>query len=857
MFKNTKVTTLAAISLGLLALLLVAMGFYNGRTLRSADDSDSVLFSQNTKPLADLGTAVRDFYRSWTNLLQASAIEDVGLRRELLAKAEKRLASADEKLAELDKELVVAEVRTAFSDVKRLYETVAAGLRQQMAAVREGRTASVAKAMNGGALDQSRVEFGARNDKFTDLLEARAHDRSARNTVEANAAIRTTTIVAVVAMILAVTLALLLHRRLSALFAQLSDEAKRIGKAAVEGQLSARGDAETAFIEARPVLEAFNRVLDAVIAPLNVAADYVQRISKGDIPPKITEAYSGDFNTIKNSINRCIDSLTSLIEEMNRMSHEHDLGEIDASIVVERFEGAYQTMAKGVNVMVGGHIAVKRKAMACVAEFGRGNFEAALEKFPGKKAFINETIEQVRSNLKALIADANALSKAAVEGKLSTRADLARHQGDFRKIMEGVNETLDSVLAPVEEAAEVLGRLAKRELSARVRGNYQGDHAKIKDALNATAEALQAILAPVDEVGRVLDQLAHKDLRARVTGAYEGDGAKLKSALNLTADALHDALQQVAVAVDQVSSATGQIAASSQSVADGASQQASALEETSSRLESMSASSKRSADAAHEANLLSSTAKTAATGGAAAMEQMTTAMCKIRASAEGTSQIIKDINEIAFQTNLLALNAAVEAARAGEAGRGFAVVAEEVRSLALRSKEAAMKTEELIRESVRQTTEGEETSKEVKARLTDIVEGIAKVSGIITEITASAKEQSVGVEELNRGVTNINTVTQQNAANSEESSSAAAELSGQAEELAAMIATFQLAKQGGGAASSATSAGRDTSSRRPPVERGSATAKAVGGRANAGRGHLAAAEKVIPMRDDLGDFKDF
>ena len=102
-------------------------------------------------------------------------------------------------------------------------------------------------------------------------------------------------------------------------------------------------------------------------------------------------------------------------------------------------------MAEGVNKMVGGHIAVKQKAMACIAEFGKGNFEAALEKFPGKKAFINDTIEQVRSNLKTMAADAVMLAKAAEEGKLRRRADASKHQGDFRKIVQGVNDTLDGV----------------------------------------------------------------------------------------------------------------------------------------------------------------------------------------------------------------------------------------------------------------------------------------------------------------------------------------------------------------------------------------------------------------------------
>jgi methyl-accepting chemotaxis protein len=260
---------------------------------------------------------------------------------------------------------------------------------------------------------------------------------------------------------------------------------------------------------------------------------------------------------------------------------------------------------------------------------------------------------------------------------------------------------------------------------------------------------------------------------------------------------LHEALAQVSGAVDQVSAAAGQIASSSQIVADGASQQASSLEETSSALESMSAMSKRTSDNAVQANALAQTAKKAAMSGTSAVEQMSVAMTKIKSSAEGTSQIIRDINEIAFQTNLLALNAAVEAARAGEAGRAFAVVAEEVRSLALRSKEAAMKTEELIKESVRQAGEGEVTSQKMAGKLTEILEGIEKVSGIVNEISASAKEQSAGVDRINRAVADMNKVTQQNAANSEESSSAAVELSSQAEEVAAMVSSFQLARTRG------------------------------------------------------------
>jgi methyl-accepting chemotaxis protein len=343
-----------------------------------------------------------------------------------------------------------------------------------------------------------------------------------------------------------------------------------------------------------------------------------------------------------------------------------------------------------------------------------------------------------------LVEDMGALSEAALAGRLGARAEEDRHQGDFRRVVGGVNRTLQALLAPVEEADRVLQRLAGRDLRARVTGDYQGDHARIKDSTNATAQAL------------------------------------------------HDALAQVAAAAEQVSGAATQIASSAQAVASGASQQAASLQETTSSLASVAAVTRASAGDAQSANALAGTARQAATDGAAAVAQMQGAMGKIRASAEGTSQIIRDINDIAFQTNLLALNAAVEAARAGEAGRGFAVVAEEVRSLALRAKEAASKTEALIQESVRQAGEGEQTARRVAGKLGEIVAGIGEVSGIVAQIAAAARQQTSGIDQVDRAVGEMDRVTQQNAASAEESSSAASQLSGQAEELAAMVAAFSL-----------------------------------------------------------------
>jgi len=441
---------------------------------------------------------------------------------------------------------------------------------------------------------------------------------------------------------------------------------------------------------------------------------------------------------------RAANELQAVIDATNEMTKGQTQGDIEAYIDIERFQGAYRALAEGVNAGVRIHVDNILEFLNFIATYANGDFSPILPPRPGKQIVANQRMDLLRNNLRQVSAEVQGLLKAAQEGRLEARADASKYSGDWAKIVQGLNDTMDVLAAPVTEARAVLERLAGRDLRARMAGTYQGDHATVKESLNKTAAAL------------------------------------------------HDAMSQVARAVDQISASSSQIASSSQAVASGASEQASSLEETGSSLESMSSMTKNAADNAQQASTLAATAKGAATEGSAAMDQMTSAMGKIKASAEGTSQIIKDINEIAFQTNLLALNAAVEAARAGEAGRGFAVVAEEVRSLALRSKEAANKTEELIRQSVKEAGEGEVTAKHVSEKLSEIVGTVSKVADIVAESSASAKEQASGIDQINKAIAQVNTVTQQNAANSEESSSAAAELSGQAEDLAAMVGSFHL-----------------------------------------------------------------
>jgi methyl-accepting chemotaxis protein len=243
---------------------------------------------------------------------------------------------------------------------------------------------------------------------------------------------------------------------------------------------------------------------------------------------------------------------------------------------------------------------------------------------------------------------------------------------------------------------------------------------------------------------------------------------------------IRDVADRLVSGADQTAAAAGQVSAASQSLAEGASEQAASLEETSASLEEMSSMTQRNATSAHSAKDLANQTRTAADTGARDMQEMSTAMADIKASSDNIAKIIKTIDEIAFQTNILALNAAVEAARAGEAGMGFAVVADEVRTLAQRSAQAAKETADRIQDAIDKSSRGVQISGKVATSLQEILGKARQVDELVAEIASASREQNQGITQINTAVTQMDKVTQANAANAEESASAAEELNAQA-----------------------------------------------------------------------------
>ena len=257
-------------------------------------------------------------------------------------------------------------------------------------------------------------------------------------------------------------------------------------------------------------------------------------------------------------------------------------------------------------------------------------------------------------------------------------------------------------------------------------------------------------------------------------------------------------LQTLRQVGDQAFGAAAQINDASQSLAEGASEQAASLEETSASLEEMSSMTKLNAQHAGQAKELANQTRTAAEAGSAEMRSMSQAMDAIKASSDNIAKIIKTIDEIAFQTNILALNAAVEAARAGEAGAGFAVVAEEVRNLAQRSAQAARETADKIEDSIQKSQQGVQFSGQIARRLEEIVAKARQVDELLVSIATASREQSEGVNQINLAVTQMDKVTQSNAANAEETAAAAREMDSQAKTLNEVVVELAGLVSGGG-----------------------------------------------------------
>lgn len=340
---------------------------------------------------------------------------------------------------------------------------------------------------------------------------------------------------------------------------------------------------------------------------------------------------------------------------------------------------------------------------------------------------------------------------------------------------------------------------------------------------NAQASKRQALV--VEALSRSLALLASGDLTCHLSDAFPSEYQQLKDDFNGAITKLNEAISTIAIASQEITGASREISSATTAFSERTEEQAASLEQTSSSMEQIAATVKNNAENAKRANDLAQGTREIADRGGAVVSEAVSAMARIEESSGKIADIISVIDEIARQTNLLALNAAVEAARAGEAGRGFAVVASEVRSLAQRSSQAAKDIKDLILNSSGQVQDGVKLVNRAGATLQEIVRSIKDVADLVAEIATASREQSGGVEQVNKTLTQIDEMTQQNSAMVEENAAAARTLDQQAEAMAERVGAFKMSASGAAAPQQARVA--PAPARAVPVKKPSAGRRAV------------------------------
>ncbi|MDM8535933.1 methyl-accepting chemotaxis protein [Desulfobacterales bacterium HSG17] len=585
--------------------------------------------------------------------------------------------------------------------------------------------------------------------------------------------------------------------------------------AALEGNLDTRGD-ESKFGGAYDgIIMGVNNILDVVAAPLNLTAEYLNRISKGDIPGKIEQEYNGDFNKIRNSLNNLIENLSGTIRVAERIA-AGDLA-VDVTILSDK-----DMLGKSLNLMI--------------------------------------------DTIRIIIEDINMLTKAATEGQLDIRGDAEKFGGEYSRIINGINMTLDAVIGPLNVAASYVDRISKGDFPEKITEEYKGDFNEIRNNINLLVEnlrgtvkvaekiadgdlsvsvnilsekdvlgqsltkmiktlndivhdinkltdaalegkldirgdenrfggvydgiimgvnnTLDAVVGPLNVTSECLDSISKGDIPDKIIEEYKGDFNRIRNNLNMLIDNLNCFAADVQTAAEKVASGSEEQSISAQQVSDSTAKQAASIEQISASMEEMSSMITQNADNAQQTASIAKNASRDAGKGSKAVTETVQAMKSI-------SEKIRIIEDIARQTNMLALNAAIEAARAGKHGKGFAVVAAEVRKLAEKSQKSAKAINSLSIQNI-------EISENAVILLGEMVGGIQKTSELIQEISASGAEQAGGITQVNKAIQQLDQIFQENAASAEEMAATSREFSLEAEQLLKSASFFKVSGKSGG-----------------------------------------------------------
>ncbi len=497
-FNNLKISSKLLFGFATVLVLMVGLSINSITQLKVLDDNtaliveDRVYIANILTKISNNATKISVDLRKWVLVEDESVLKVTTDEIHSLRNENKRM------LAELEKIIQIPKSQLLLKDILDTRMALEASYKEAFKAIEASK--KVVEASTSGELihkaEQSlEEEFDVANSRFIeklDILIASQNKVMADSVEDAHSAFSsafyTTIILTIIGALLAIGIAVLITR---SIIKQLGSEPKDL-------------------------------------------ADLCSAFAVGDFSQDI-QLKSSDTTSVNHSMHVLQSTLKALVDDLQEVSKQHDLGDIDRTLDETRFKGSYAEMAQGINRMVAGHIEVTKKAIACVKQFGEGDLDAPLEQFPGKEAFVNEAVEQVRSNIKALSDDVNMLAEAAADGRVSTRADANKHAGDFRKIVEGVNATLETIVEPViavKEATEAINSAA---------GEISTGNNDLSQRTEQQASSLEETASSMEELAGTVRQNAENakqanQLAVTASGVAVKGGDAVNQVVNTMAD---------------------------------------------------------------------------------------------------------------------------------------------------------------------------------------------------------------------------------------------------------------------------------------------------------------------------------
>jgi len=475
---------------------------------------------------------------------------------------------------------------------------------------------------------------------------------------------------------------------------------------------------------------------DLLTKPLTLVVETANSIAEGDFGKELDIRQQDEIGELADAFRNMKDMIGRVLKEMDSIILAVQEGKLDKRGDADAFTGSWRDLVLGINNTINGFIIPINMTAESIERIAKGDFPEKISKeFKGDFNRTKNNLNMLINAIKLITEDINELTDAILEGRLDVRGDVEKYRGEYAGIIEGVNNTLDAVVGPLNTTAEYVDLISGGCIPEKITKEYKGDFNAIKNNLNTMIENL----------GRFATDVQNSS--------------------------------------EQVASGSEELSQNASRVSEGMTEQAASIEQISSSTDEMSGIVHQNADNARETASIAAKADGDARKGGKAMYETISAMKRI-------SEKILIVEEIARQTNMLALNAAIEAARAGEYGKGFAVVAAEVRKLAERTQGAVKEINDLSVSNI-------EIAEQTGGMLTEMVDGIKKTAELVEEISASAAEQSNGIAQVNDSIQQLDLIIQENAEITEGMASSSQEFSSQAENLQQIASFFNVSDTSG------------------------------------------------------------